>query len=301
MSYVYVLDRYTAKYYKLSDISQETKESLTHKDFVVFEYTERGKKKTSIGKNLWYPVETDRDGVFLRKLDGKEKETFDTKQARALEQFPIFKKDFKASFEWSKPVTARYQIFTHQTYFYFYSEQRYVFGDFVRNFQSKIGTAIFFFQVWSRDMVRLSHVTDQYLDTSGRPLHYSYSRPLPSVEIDDIVMQWLEWRDVERLKDRSGRLKCSMIYEKETYQTELKRFPAKWQSVKVVGPDGEYMDATCYSININTDQVFVKRVDGVGMRLMVEEIKRTPETRTSSKKRHSHRRKNYWQKGTKKA
>ncbi|USN56929.1 MAG: hypothetical protein H6766_00140 [Candidatus Peribacteria bacterium] len=130
-----------------------------------------------------------RSGTFTRSLAGKELDLFHEKQARALEQFPLFKKEFKASFDGSKPVTARYQIFTHQTYFYFYSEQRYVFGDFVRNFQQKIGTSVFFFQVGSRDMVRLSHVVDEWLDVDGRPLHYSYTWPLPSIEIEDIVMQ----------------------------------------------------------------------------------------------------------------
>lgn len=304
MHHIYVLDRYTANYYKLRDITTVQETELSPKDFVVFEYEERGSSKTSVGQYLGYEIDdgVTRSGTFTRMLAGKELDYFHEKQSRALEKFPLFKKDFKVSFEGSKPVTARYQIFSHQTYFYFYSEQRYVFGDFVRNFQSKIGTSVFFFQVGSRDMVRLSHVVDERLDVDGRPLHYSYTWPLPSVEIDDIVMQWLEWRDIERLKDRSGRLKCSMIYERDTYRNELQNYPAKWQIVKIRNHEGTYVPVQCQSVNINTAEVFVRMSDWTPIRLPIDEVSRSVEEKKkhiASNQTDFRTRKNYWHKITK--
>jgi cell fate regulator YaaT (PSP1 superfamily) len=50
---------------------------------------------------------------------------------------------------------------------------------------------------------------------------------LPSVEIENIIVQNLEGRDIEKLKGRCGKLKCSLVYELELYIEEGKRFPHK--------------------------------------------------------------------------
>lgn len=228
---IYVLDRYTSRYFELEWISQENKEKekLNIGDFIVYSTRD---KKLSIWKYIGHSVDTDRTAQYVRKLEGKEKDFFDEQQKLALKIFPVFKKDFKKTFEWSKPVTARYHIFSDQLYLYFYSEERYVFTEFVRKFRSKIWKNLFLFQVGARDMVRLSHVVDQRLDINGRPLHYSYTRQLPSIEMEDVVIQWLEWRDIERLKDRSGKLKCSLSYEVDLYKKESKKYPPKGAKVE---------------------------------------------------------------------
>jgi cell fate regulator YaaT (PSP1 superfamily) len=45
--------------------------------------------------------------------------------------------------------------------------------------------------------------------------------------MENLVMQNLEGRDIEKLKGRCGKLKCSLIYELETYIQESKKFPPK--------------------------------------------------------------------------
>jgi len=68
----------------------------------------------------------------------------------------MFKKLFKKYFNDSIPVTARYHVFSDQIYFYFYSEERYVFSEFVKELRELLGKSIFLFQVGARDMVRMS-------------------------------------------------------------------------------------------------------------------------------------------------
>jgi hypothetical protein len=80
-------------------------------------------------------------------LSGEDEKFFKEQSEFALKIFPIFKKKFKIAFPGSIPVTARFHIYLDQLYFYFYSEERYVFTDFVRKFREKIGKNIFLFQV----------------------------------------------------------------------------------------------------------------------------------------------------------
>lgn len=210
----------------------------------------------------------------MRKLEGSEKEFFEEKQKDALIHFPSFKKQFRKKFEWSIPVTARYQIFSRQTYFYFFSEQRYIFGDFVREFQQEVGTALFFFQIGARDMIKLSPATDDIVWCNGMHLCCKSNRPLPSVDIEDVIIQQLEWRDIERLKGRCGKLKCSIIYEVETYIQESEKFPLKGQKVEVPECD---ICGICTSFNINTQEVIIKTEDDSRIRISLDAIKRSLE------------------------
>ncbi|HBB03793.1 TPA: hypothetical protein DCZ39_02700 [Patescibacteria group bacterium] len=109
---------------------------------------------------MGHEIATDRQGTFQRVLEGEDKDFFDEQQALALDIFPLFKKSFKKYFPDSIPVTARYQMFGDQLYFYFYSEERYVFTDFVKEFRQELGKNIFLFQVGARDMVKMSPGTD---------------------------------------------------------------------------------------------------------------------------------------------
>ncbi|NOZ43633.1 MAG: hypothetical protein GXP45_00390 [bacterium] len=49
-------------------------------------------------------------------------------------------------------------------------------------------------------MVRMSPASKYFLTVDGRPLHASTNWPLPSVPMDNIMLQHLDGRDVERLK-----------------------------------------------------------------------------------------------------
>ena len=119
-----------------------------------------GVSKQTVGTYIGHEIVTDRQGNFQKILEGEDKEFFEEQQKLALDIFPLFKKLFKKNFHDSIPVTARYQIFGDQLYFYFYSEERYVFTDFVKEFRQEIGKNIFLFQIGARDMVKMSPGTD---------------------------------------------------------------------------------------------------------------------------------------------
>ena len=84
-------------------------------------------------------------------------------QKKAKEHFPMFKKMFKAAFSTAIPVTARYHMFVNQRYFYFYSEQRFNFVEFIKEFRQALGGQFFLFQVGARDMVKMSPGTDHII------------------------------------------------------------------------------------------------------------------------------------------
>jgi len=285
---MYVLDRYINKYFELQDIPETEKEKLLPWDKIVFEQDDE-KKTRSIGVYVGAKVETRKKGKYQRKLEGTEKETFEEKQKEALKHFPSFKKQFRQRFKGSIPVTARYQIFSRQTYFYFHAEQRYQFGDFVRNFQKEVGTALFFFQVWARDMVKMSPATDHIVWCNGQNLCCKSNRPLPSVEIEHVLIQSLEWRDIERLKGRCGKLKCSIIYEIDTYLKEAEKYPVKWQKVQIDSCSGCDDCGIMTSFNINTQEVIVKTKDGNRLRLPLADIKRSVEEKKKQKQKNERR------------
>lgn len=125
---------------------------------------------------------------------------FERKQKEAKDKFPLFKKMFKTAFPTAIPVTARYHMFARQWYFYFYSEQRFNFVDFIREFRQELGAQFFLFQVGARDMVKMSPGTDNIVGCNGRNLCCKSNRPLPSIDVEDLLIQHLDGRDIERLK-----------------------------------------------------------------------------------------------------
>lgn len=269
MKTIYVLDRYVSKYIKVTGVEEVDFKALKPGDMVVYHMDNWETNSLSIATFLWYEVDTDRTGLFERALLWKEKEYFDEQQEYADTFFSFFKKSFKERFKNSKPVAARYHIFAHQVYFYFYAEERYVFGDYVRTLREKVWKNIFLFQVGARDMVRISPSAKYFLTVDGRPLHSSMSWPLPSVPMDNIMLQHLDGRDVERLKGRSGKLKESIMYESALYEEEAKKFPARWSSVetKTTGVKG-----VCLSFNIMNANVTIKTKDSEIYRLPLEQL-----------------------------
>lgn len=270
MKKIYILDLYVSKYVALSEFREEDADRLSHGDKIVYHLNgSDGSTTLSIGTYLWYEIKADRTWSYERILEGNELSFFDEQQQFANEQFAYFKKTFKERFENSKPITARYHIFAHQVYFYFYSEDRYVFGDYVRILREHVGKNIFLFQVGARDMVRLSPSAEVFLTVDWRPLHGSMSWPLPSVPMDNIMLQNLDGRDVERLKWWSGKLKESISYESELYEEEAKKYPARGSAVEAKWG----IKGTCLSFNIMNGDVTVKTQESGIMRLPVSQLK----------------------------
>lgn len=279
---IYVLDWYTNKNIKVVDVDQNIVDTLKPGDKVVYSM-EDNHQKPSIWIYLWHSIETDRIGHFTKRLEWEDKEFFEEQSKFALKIFPIFKKKFKEAFPNSIPVTARFHIYLDQLYFYFYSEERYVFTDFVKKFREKIGKNIFLFQVWARDMVKMDPRTDNLPCWADGiiPMHCKTTLPLPSIEMEKIILQNLEWRDIERLKWRCWKLKCSLIYEIEIYQQESKKYPPKWSEVVYHKWNIEWI-ATSY--NIMTWDVTIKTKDGEIFRIPTSEVKVTkmPDPRMKS-------------------
>ena len=279
---VYVLDWYTNKNIKVVDIDSAIVEKLKPGDKLVYSM-EDNHQKPSIWVYLWHDIDTDRIGHFTKILEWEDKEFFEEQSKFALKIFPIFKKKFKAEFPNSIPVTARFHIYLDQLYFYFYSEDRYVFTDFVKKFREKIWKNIFLFQVWARDMVKMDPRTDNLpCGADGIiPMHCKTTLPLPSIEMEKIILQNLEWRDIERLKWRCGKLKCSLIYEIDIYQKESKKYPPKWSEVRYLKWNIDWI-ATSY--NIMTWDVTIKTKDGEIYRIPTQEVKilKMPDPRMKS-------------------
>jgi len=285
-NFVYVLDRYTNKNIKVLGINENVKTELKAGDKIVYTM-EDNHQKPSIWIYLWHDIETDRIWHFTKILQWEEKEFFEEQNQFALKIFPLFKKKFKQEFKNSIPVTARFHIYLDQLYFYFYSEERYIFTDFVRKLREKIWKNIFLFQVWARDMVKMDPRTDILpCGADGIiPMHCKTTLPLPSIEMENLILQHLEWRDIERLKGRCGKLKCSLIYELDIYKEESKKYPPKWSEVKYVKSNIDWI-ATSY--NIMTWDVTVRTKDGEVFRVPTGELKITklpdPKIKTDEEK-----------------
>ena len=268
----YVLDRYTNKNVLLKNVSDDIFSKLKVGDKIVYSSTDQTwVSKQTIGIYLWHEILTDREGVFQKVLNDEDKEFFNEQQKLALDIFPLFKKSFKKFFPDSIPVTARYQVFGDQLYFYFYSEGRYVFTEFVKEFREKLWKNIFLFQIWARDMVKMSPGTDCIVWCNGISLCCKSSRVLPSVEIENIVLQNLEGRDIEKLKWRCGKLKCCLIYELETYIDESKKFPPKWSYVENKWCE---LCGVVSSFNIINGDVTMRTKEGITVRIPYTTIKK---------------------------
>lgn len=233
-----VLDYFFNKHLRVLDIPEEIAKGLKRGDRISYLVEGKGTEKESIGTVLGYPLDLEeRTAQFVRKLTLEENEDFVKQQEFALKVFPLFKRKFKAEFPTSKPISARYNPLMDQIYFYFYSEERYVFGDFVREFKQELGKNMFLFQVGARDMMRLDPNAKQYAIGAdcGMEIACQGYGPLPSVEVESIAMQGLEGRDIERLKGRCGKLKCSLLYELEIYLKEGEEFPQRGSKVQCPG------------------------------------------------------------------
>ena len=195
------LDRHNNKHVALQ--TDKTKEDFSAGEFLIYDVPGDKKNQQSIAKYLWLEAnkKIDRYGTFQKKLSDAQKEQFDKMDAIARKKFPLFKKKFKTAFPDTIPVTARFNILTGQYYFFFYGEDRYNFSQFVRDFRSELGQSFFLFQIGARDMVKMSPATDSIVGCNWKNLCCKSNRPLPSIDIEVLLVQHLEWRDIERLNE----------------------------------------------------------------------------------------------------
>lgn len=272
---IYILDRYTNKNYWL-EVQSEQEFLLWEK--IIFEQTgSDGKKSQSIGTYIGDKYnDIDRKCIYVDRMTEHEIEEFDRMQKEAKAKFPLFKKMFKTAFPTAIPVTARYHMFARQWYFYFYSEQRFNFVEFIKEFRQELGAQFFLFQVWARDMVKMSPATDHIVGCNGRNLCCKSNRPLPSIDVEDLLVQHLDGRDIERLKWRCGKLKCSLIYEVETYITESKGFPSKWSTIDIKDCPQCGMVT---NFNVMTKKIDVQLEDGIRIQIDLDEVKKIHEHR----------------------
>ena len=287
MKSLLALDRYTNKYLNVNKISPEILDKLKIGDKIIYEQPDS--KNWVMKLSIWTIISWGLQHIdnkdknfffadFVRILEWSEKEEFDKQQEIALKIFPTFKREFQEEFPNSVPVTARFQIFSDQLYFFFYSEERYVFTEFVKRFREKLGKNMFLFQVGARDMMRMSPWADGMMCSSGQCLCCKTCTMLPNIEIESVVMQNLEWRDIERLKWKCWKLKCCLLYELDLYVNESKKFPRKGSKIDLAwlrerrldeNDDNEWVVA---SYNIITQDVNIKTKDWF-IRIPVEKLK----------------------------
>ncbi len=225
-----ILDRLIHKPVTLTIPKWTDLSHLKNGDFLIYR-DEEG--KDLVWEYLWYTLQNTKKWKFVSVLEGTNRTNFDLYQKKAAELYREFKKDFGSEFPDSVPITSKASLYWDQIYFYFYAETRYNFADFVRAFRNKVKKKFFIYQVWSRDRVRLHPNRDEWFDASWLPLMYSIFRhPLEMVEHDTVQVQHLDWRDPERLKDRSWKYDHTLAFEKEFYKEESKRYPTRWWVVR---------------------------------------------------------------------
>lgn len=243
----YISDYLINKVFKLKNWP-----ALTYWQKIIYKW----EKENSVGMVLGYEADSSVEVEFVEVLQGQKLEQYNIKQSEAKNLFRLFKTEFKKSFPQAVPVNARFNLNWNQIYFYFYSEDRFSFWDFVPRFRKKIWYNMFLFQVWARDRVRLSDAAQYREWACGRGLCCARGRsPMPNVDWENIVLQNLEARWVENLKWHCWKLKCSLNFEKEIYEQEIENYPLKWSKFEY-----EWVKYICLSNNILTWETLTKEV-----------------------------------------
>lgn len=245
MHTIYVLDWLILKPVKINCKQEIT---LPPKSRVIYVDEEN---KEAAGTVLWYETACNKTGTFARQLIWQEFDTFMGYQDKATSLYELFSSRFTAEFPEAVPLTARMNSMGNQVYFYFFAETRFQFGEFVKSFRQQIGYHFFLYQVGSRDRVRLHPRLEERYDPSGLPLMYHiFKHPLPNVESDMLASQWLDGRSSDKMKDRSGKLDHTLLFEADRYTEESKRYPMRWSIVRRQGQDRK-----CMWFNLLTQEI----------------------------------------------
>lgn len=214
--------------------------------------------KQQVGVYRWRTIPINKHWKFEWKLDWELKQKFRRYQQKSNDLFKIFKPEFKKSFPQAKVISSKANIQGDTVYFYFYCEERLDFANFVREMRPNIPVKFFIYQVWARDMVRLHPEAKEWLSECGCwPVWCCGTWPLPTVEIENIALQSLEWRDIEKLKGRCWKLKCSIVFEKADYLEVAPLYPLKGSTVTI-----NKVDMRCIGHNMMTEEVVAKSQEG---------------------------------------
>jgi len=255
---IYVLDWYTHRNYIIDNIPEDILPHLTHKQKIVYRVPDKQGDLLSIGECLLHSVDTNRKVPFEKILDWEDQIYFDEMQAYAIGLYPDFRKTFRKAFPGSIPVTARFHIYADQVYFYFYAQERYNFAEYARDLRYKISKNIFLYQVSPRDMIRLAPAFEHIVWYNGISLCERSTRDLPEITMDDIVLQNLDGRDIERLKSRNGKFKPSLGYEIDLYKEESVKYPPRGSFVT---DKTKNITGSVLSFNIMNGDVKIKTQD----------------------------------------
>ena len=245
MTTIYLLDRLILKPVK---VTCKDEVNLPPKSWIVYK-DEEGNE--FVGTLLGYETQASKSGTFLYPLEGQQKELFDGYQQKAADLYKVFVQEFGQGFPESVPLCARMNLQGTQIYFYFYAETRFQFADFVREFRQKIGYHFFLYQVGARDRVRLHPHLEERYDPSGMPLMYHiFKHPLPNVESDILAQQQLEGRAMDKLKDWSGKLDHTLLFEADRYAKEIKKYPPRGSIIQRQGKP-----VKCMGFNLLTQEI----------------------------------------------
>ncbi|MBQ7074896.1 hypothetical protein IJM86_07840 [bacterium] len=88
-----------------------------------------------------------------------------------------------------------------------------------------------------------------------------------NIEIENIITQNIEGRDIERLKGKCGKLKCCLLYEMNVYIEEGKKYPQKGSKIELKGnlackaqncDNKEVCEGIILSYNIMNQEIKIK-------------------------------------------
>lgn len=254
MSYIYVLDRLINKPIKLK-ISEQEKNTFKSGEKILYKYEDT--KWEFVGTYIWYGCDSMKEWSFIRKFGESEEKKFESLQERAKKLFEIFKNEFRANFKESVPVAARFDYGWNLIYFYFYAETRFDFANFIKDLRKKVNCNFFLFQIGARDRVRMSIRAEKVYWTCDELLCCKTSKcPLPTVDSENIALQALENRWIEKIKWICWKLKCCLNYEKKIYEWEQKKYPKKWEEFRF-----NWERMKCFSFNVMNWEIIAKSIE----------------------------------------
>lgn len=255
MKDIYILDWLISKPIRLK-VSKDI--NVKYWDKIIYQDISKFSNSELIWSYIWYKCDSYKDWKFIWILKEDDLVDFNNRQQKAIGVFKEkFKNEFKSYFEASVPITARYNYTWDILYFYFYAEERFDFKEFLPHFRKKVDSKFFLFQVWARDRIRMDPFANNLVWSCWKILCCkSDQTPLPTVENDNIDIQDLHYRWVEKLKWRCWKLKCCLNYEKDLYNDELKKFPSKWTEFSY-----NWCKHECCWVNIMTWMVVAKDLE----------------------------------------
>lgn len=266
---LYILDWLTAKPVAINLKPEQSVSAFKPGDQIIYSVTEENKVKYMIWNNIGYVCECHKEGQFVRVPRDDEKKQFIASQKKIQPYFEIFKTKFKEKFPNAKPINARGDINGNVVYFYFHCDERLNFVEFLKEFRPLIPINFFFYQVGARDMVRLHPEAAEWLTECGcGPMWCCSQGALPTIDMENVVMQSLEWRDIEKLKGRCGKLKCSVVYERYWYLEETADYPKKWDTISF-----NHQEGRCIWHNAIFGEIVGKNSDGFVFRAPKGQIK----------------------------